>query len=143
MQVTDSQGHQGQRPYSLGMAGDNTNRIGLVLNSVSYNSAPTPGFVGTYTISVTIKNFGPALGNPIFFKITELDKLAPDLNPAQPDKLTSADNAAGLAGDVQSLGLPANVLGCCAASTDVQFHIGLGSRQQFRFAADLFGILQG
>ena len=120
---------------------DDSGNIVLVLNSVSYDSAPSPGFVGTYTITVSIRNNGPALSGPIFFKITELDKLGPDLNPAQPNKVRSADNGAGLPGDMQSLSLSNGF--ASAASTTVSFQIGLGSRQQFTFRVELFGFLTG
>jgi hypothetical protein len=140
VQFIDSLGNRGQRPYSLGIAGDDTNNILLLLNSVHYDSAPTPGFVGSFTISVSIRNMGPALDDPIFFKVTGLDKLGTDLNPAQPNKLLTADNGAGLTGDIQSF--PFGAL-ATAASANVTFQIGLGSRQQFTFAADLFGLLVG
>jgi hypothetical protein len=119
---------------------DDTGNVVLALNSVNYNSAPTPSFVGTFTINVSIRNFGPSLGNPIFFKVVQLDKLAPDLSPAQPDKLLTADNGPGLAGAVQSFPFTPFASG---ASANVTFTIGLGSRQQFTFIADLYGLLGG
>jgi len=140
VKVLDSLGNEGQRPYSLTSATDDSNNIVLVRKGVSYDSAPTPGFVGTFTITVSIQNFGSDLGGPVFFKVIELDKIAPDLNPAQPDKLLTADNGPGVTGDIQSLplsGFPTT------ASTDVTFQIGLGSRQQFTFIADLFGLFGG
>jgi hypothetical protein len=120
---------------------DDSGNIALVLNGVSYNSAPSPGFVGSYAISVSIRNNGPPLSAPIFFKLTKLDKLGTDSNPAQPDKLLSADSGAGLPGDSQSLSLSNGF--ASAASTNVIFNIGLGSRQQFTFVVELYGYLMG
>jgi hypothetical protein len=137
--VTDSINNVGQRSYSLNIAGDESSGIILVLQSSNFNSAPSPGFAGTYTINASIRNTGPALTSSIFFKITQLSKIGTDQNPAQPNKLISADNQAGETGDIQSLlSLDGFASG---TSTNVTFQIGLGSRQQFTFTIGLFGAL--
>jgi hypothetical protein len=83
---------------------------------------------------------GPLLIGPVFFKIVQLAKIGTDTNPAQPNKLLTADNGAGMEGDTQTV-FPLSFKN--GDSTNLSFQVGLGSRQPFTISLDLFGVPPG
>ncbi|HYR45193.1 MAG TPA: Ig domain-containing protein [Terriglobia bacterium] len=138
--VQDSLFATGNRAYTFKVADVISSNVSLSVTSTRFDPTPSPGFEGKYTFNTTLTNNGRALGSPVFFKITDLRKVGTDLNPAQPDKLLSADNGAGLVGDIETVGMASLGTG---ASTPVTFLIGIGSRQAFRFGIDLYGVVPG
>src|SRR5207245_5578696 len=104
--------------------------VSMLVISTSYHPTPSPCLASRFTINTTLTNNGPGLSPPFFFKILTLSKNGTDQNPAQPDKLLSADNGAGVAGDIQTLAIGGLSTG---ASTPVSFLVGIGSRQSFRY----------
>jgi hypothetical protein len=110
--------------------------ISLTVGTPSYNGTPSPGFVGNYTIPVSIVNTGLPATAPFYFRVTTLQKNGTDQNPAQPNKLLSADNTLGVVGDLQTLGVPS--LATTSPGTAASFLIGIGSRQNFAFFVDFY-----
>ena len=138
--AVDSVGNTGSQPYVVKIAGVVSNNVSLPVLSTSYDPTPSPGLAGRFTINTTLTNNGPGLSPPFFFKILTLSKNGTDQNPAQPDKLLSADNGAGVAGDIQTLAIGGLSTG---ASTPVSFLVGIGSRQSFRYYIDLYAVPPG
>lgn len=138
--VQDAVFATGNRAYSIKIADVISSNISLPVDSTSYDPTPPPGFEGKYAINMTLTNNSSSVSSPIYFKITELGKVGTDLNPSQPDRLLSADNGAGVVGDIQTVAVASLANG---ASTPVSFLIGIGSRQRFRFFVDLYGVLPG
>jgi hypothetical protein len=138
--VQDSMFATGSRMYTISVTGELSSTVSLPVTGTSYDPTPSPGFEGKYTINTMLTNNGATFSSPVFFKITELSKVGTDLNPLQPDKLLSADNGAGVAGDIQTVPIASLANG---ASTPVSFLIGIGSRQPFRFFVDLYAVPPG
>jgi hypothetical protein len=136
----DSVGNTGSQPYVVKIAGVVSNNVSLPVISTSYDPTPSPGFTGRFTINTTLTNNGPDLSSPFFFKITTLSKNGTDQNPAQPDKLLSADNGTGTVGDIQTLPIGGLSTG---AFTPVSFLVGIGSRQSFSLFLDLYAVPPG
>src|SRR5207253_8681667 len=80
------------------------------------------------------------IDSPMYFQLTTLSKVGTDENPAQPDVLLSANNGAGVVGDIQTLSV--GPLGT-SQSTPVFLLIGVGSRQPFTIYIDLYAALTG
>src|SRR6266446_5307526 len=82
-------------------------------------------------------NNGPPIIAPMFFKLTYLGKVGNDENPAQPNMLLSVDDGIG---EVQTLSVESLGNG---QSTPVSFLVGIGSRQRFQIAVELYAVLSG
>jgi hypothetical protein len=137
IRATTPSGHAGDRVYTVALAGDFSNNVTQIVTGATFDSTPFPGFVGRFTISVLLQNQSLGFIGPMFFKITELHKSSPDVNPAQPNRLLSADNGAGDVGDIQTL--PLSTFGT-SQTTDTVFDIGLGSRQPFSISVALYAV---
>jgi len=140
IQATDSGSNAGSQAYTVKISSVISSNVSLPVISTSYDPTPSPGFAGSFSINTTLTNNGPSVNSPLFFKITQLIKNGTDQNPAQPNKLRSADNGAGVVGDFQTLGISSLATN---ASTPVTFLVGIGSRQSFNFFVDLYGVQPG
>ena len=140
VQATDAFGAKGSTQYTLSISSVITNSFSLVLNSRNYDPTPSAGYVGKFTLNTTLTNTsGLPITSPIYLKLTGLAKNGTDQAPTQLDKLLSATNGAGVAGDIQ------NVIASLAAgqSTPLTLLVGIGSRQSFSMFFDLYTILPG
>ncbi|MBX7218566.1 MAG: hypothetical protein K1Y36_01355 [Blastocatellia bacterium] len=110
---------------------------GLTVGINGYEALPSIGYVGNYSINTTLTNTGSStFYGPMFFRVETLAKVGTDLAPGQPYTLLTADNQAGLPGDVQTL--PLGTLGG-GQTYPVTFTVGIaGARQPFRIDVALY-----
>jgi hypothetical protein len=140
IQIADFAGNTASQPYTVNISNVISNNVLLSFLNRTYDSAlyvDTNGntFVGRLTLNFTLTNVGPRISAPMYFRITDLGKLLPDLDRLHPNRVLSADNGSGTIGDTQQLlnlaALETN------ESTQVSFLIGIGSRQTFVLYVDL------
>ena len=133
IQAIDSAGNVGARQYSVNTSNLISDNVFLAFNNRTYDSAPSPGFVGRLTLNFTLTNIGPPITSPMFVQIVEIQKLG-NLDPGQPDYLGSADNGLGTVGDKQTLPVTSLATG---ESTPLSFVVLIGTRQTFVLSVDL------
>lgn len=131
----DRYGCSGSQAYSLVIGSNITAQTTVSVTSTNYSVTVSPSYVGTYAIATSLKNNGSALAGPIYFQIFNLSKVGTDLDPTRPNRLLSADNGAGVNGDLQTVSTSGISSG---GSIPVTFNVGLGSRQTFNFFVNLY-----
>ena len=137
VKVLDSLGEWGLQSYTVNVSTPYSAFVSLPLLNTTYDSNPSPGLVGRFSLNCSLINDGPPIIGPIYFKLTYLGRVGSDENPAQPNVLLSADNGVG---DVQTLLVPSLATG---QSTPVSFLVGIGSRQRFQIFVELYAVLTG
>jgi len=141
LKALDTKSNSGTRLYTMRIQTMLTSNVSLAITGKGYDSTAAPIYPGgQWTLNTTLTNNGSPITTPLFFKLVQLAKSVPDLDPAHPDRLTSADNGGGVAGDNQNIGVSSLASG---KSTPVSFRVGLGSRQPFALYVDLYTVLSG
>lgn len=146
VQVTDNATptpHTGSTEYTLNVASMVNSSLSVGLVRTTWNSSAPPGYVGQYTLTVSLRNTGSAISAPLYFQITTLSKTTG--NPATPDKLLSADNGAGVVNDIQTLNLNSlpNATLANGATMLASLNVGIGERVPFTIFVNALSVPAG
>jgi hypothetical protein len=143
IRAQDSKASTGMQTYTLLVQTLLTPTVSLRVSSKVYDATPVPAYsAGKLTLNTILTNNGPLISgaSQLYFKVSGLQKYYGDVS--KPNKLLTADNGAGIPGDVQTVNLQGKDLGT-GQSKPVSFTLGIGTHNTFTISLDLYMVASG